>query len=182
MDYTDNILAVYDSATLDQIGDGADWYPAMRRIMREHSATSGLTVRQCAAIYAATSINTPWSRNLALAAKAIEDGGLHAGTLSMVCRKVNDIIDGADIDTTLTSNPDNLKLVNFTRNLSGDYQSVTVDRWAHRVATNGERGDVPKGKTYRAIASAYVEAAALRNVSPATMQAITWVIARGKAS
>jgi hypothetical protein len=181
MDYVESILTVYDKATPADIADGADWYPAMFRLMREHSHVSGLSVRQCAAIYAATSINTPWRRNLVLAAEAIANFGLQGGTLGMVVRKVNAIIAGDDIDTTLTSDPANRKIVNFTRNLSGDYDAVTVDRWAHRVATNGERGDVPTGKLYEAIADAFREAARLRNVNPATMQAVTWVVARGTA-
>lgn len=178
-DYVTSILAVFDTATPAAIADGTEWYPAMHRIMREHAARSGMTARQCAAIYAATSINTPWKRNMVLAAQAIADGGLHAGTLGMVCRKVNGIIAGNDIDSTLTSDPANRKLVNFTRNLSGDYDAVTVDRWAHRVATNGNRSDVPSGKTYETIADAFRTAARMRGVSPATMQAVTWVVARG---
>lgn len=180
-DYVSNILAYYDRASDAERADGAEWYPAMYRIMREHAETSGLTVGQVAAIYAATSINTPWARNLALAAQAIADGGLNGGTLGMVCRKVNAIIAGADIDTTLTADPNNRKLVNFRRNLSGDYQSVTVDRWAHHVATDGACRTVPTGKGYDALADAYRDAAARRNVDPATMQAVTWVVARGSA-
>jgi hypothetical protein len=181
MDYVTSILSVYDRADADAVRDGEDWYPAMFRLMREHAATSGLSVRQCAAIYAATSINTPWARNLELAARAIADGGLSGGTLGMVVRKVNAIVAGADIDGTLTSDPRNRKIVNFTRNLSGDYDAVTVDRWAHRVATNGERDDVPTGALYETLAEAYRTAAAMRGVTPATMQAVTWVVARGKA-
>jgi len=181
MDYVTSILHYYDAATDAERADGADWYPAMHRLMREHSTVSGMTVRQCAAIYAATSINTPWARNLELAARAIADGGLTSGTLGMVVRKVNAIVAGADIDSTLTADPNNRKIVNFTRNLSGDYESVTVDRWAHRVATMGARSDVPTGKLYEAIADAFRTAATMRGVSPATMQAVTWVVARGSA-
>ncbi len=83
------------------------------------------------------------------------------------------------IDSTLTADPANMKLVNFRRNLSGDYQSVTVDRWAHFVATWGELKTVPTGKTYLAIAQAFIQAATMRGVEPSTMQAVTWVVARG---
>jgi hypothetical protein len=179
MTYIESILATYDKASEQDIADGTEWYPAMFRLMREHSKRSGYTVAQCAAVYAATSINTPWKRNLVLAAQAIAEHGLHAGTLGMVCRKVNAILSGADIDSSLTADPSNMKLVNFRRNLSGDYQSVTVDRWAHRVATDGARSDVPSGKRYHEIVEAFKQAAIARNVNPATMQAVTWCVARG---
>jgi hypothetical protein len=103
------------------------------------------------------------------------------GTLGMIVRKVNAILAGTDIATTLSADPKNLKIVNFARNLAGDLNAVTVDRWAHRVATNGERSDVPTGDLYRAIAEAYEIAASMRGVSPATMQAATWVAVRGSA-
>lgn len=180
-DYANNILAYYDRADAAAIADGADWYPAMFRIMREHARKSDYTVAQCAAVYAATSINTPWARNLALAAQSIADGGLHAGTLTMVRNKVNAVLGGADIDSTLTADPKRKKLVNFRRNLSGDYDAVTIDRWAHHVATDGAKRTVPTGALYETLAAAYRTAAAMRGVTPATMQAVTWVVARGKA-
>lgn len=198
MDYVTSILDVYDRADATARADGRSWYPAMRRIMKEHSRETGLTVRQCAAVYAANSINTPWQRNLSLAARALADGGMVGGTLGMVVAKVNAIMAGADIETTLTADPDNLKIVNFHRNLAGDYQSVTVDRWAYRIATsfadcknagaspcesNGRHGCgiVPTGNLYREMADAYRTAAAMRGVNPATMQATTWVVVRGTA-
>lgn len=179
--HVSNILAVYDRATETELRDGATWYPSMARIMREHAATSNYTSEQCAAVYAANSINTPWARNIALAAKAIADNGMTGGTLGMVVRKVNAILNGADIDATLTSDKNNMKIVNFRRNLNGDLQAVTVDRWANRVATNGADSSVPKGAKYIELANAYIEAARLRNVDPATMQAVTWCVVRESA-
>lgn len=180
-DMVANILSVWSVADEVARRDGAEWYPAMFRIMREHATVSGYTVAQCAAVYAANSINTPWARNIALASAAIADRGMTGGTLGMIVRKVNAILAGGDLDSALTSDPNNLKIVSFRRNLSGDYQTVTVDRWAHRIATNGARSDVPSGNYYRAVAAAYIEAARIANVEPATMQAVTWVVARGSA-
>lgn len=178
--YVNRILDTYDVATPAQIKDGAEWYPSMYRVMREHANVTGLSPRQCAAIYAATSINTSWSINLTLAARALADGRLDSGTLGMVCDKVNAIIAGHDIDSTLTADPKRKKLVNFTRNLSGDYASVTVDRWARRIATGDMASkSVPQGQEYDIIASCYRIAARARNVDPATMQAVTWCVVRG---
>lgn len=180
-DYTIAILETYDRATDTELRDGASWYPSMARIMREHSVQSGYTIEQCAAVYAANSINTPWQRNIALASAALADRGMTGGTLGMVIRKVNAILNGADIDTTLSADPKNMKITNFRRNLAGDMQAVTVDRWANRVATRGKDSSVPKGAKYIELANAYREAAALRNVDPATMQAVTWCVVRESA-
>lgn len=183
--YVDNILSVWNARTYDQERDGREWYVAMARIMREHAIKSGLTVAQCAAIYAATSINTSWSINLSLAARSIEDRGLYGGTLGMVCDKVNAIIDhgyvsDATIDGILSADPKRMKLRNFWRNLAGDHTAVTVDRWARRIATGDYASkSVPNGAEYDAIASAYRTVAAMVGETPATVQAVTWCVARG---
>jgi hypothetical protein len=52
---------------------------------------------------------------------------------------------------------------------------VTIDRWAHYVATDGERKDVPSGPLYERIADAYRQVAAERGIAPAILQAIVWV-------
>ncbi len=182
MDYVASILHYWEQADETAIREGREWYPSIHRTIRREARKSGLSVAQVAAIYAANSINTPWKRNVELASRAVAERGMTGGTLGMVVRKVNAIVAGADIDSTLTSDPNNRKIVNFRRNLSGDYASVTVDRWAHRVATRGERSDVPTGATYEAIAAAYRTVADMLGETPATVQAVTWVVARGKAA
>ena len=181
-----NILATYRRADEALLADGRAWYPGMHAVMRAHADETGLTVRQCAAIYAANSINTPWARNVSLASGAladIRDGRApyaNGGTLGMIIRKVSAIIDGADIDTTLSADPNNLKIRSFCANMSGDYDAVTVDRWAMRIAyglTSG--GYVPTGEEYRAIADAYRAVAVLVGETPATVQAVSWCVIRG---
>lgn len=177
-DYVTNILAVYDAASPDAIADGTDWYPRMTAIIAEHAERTGRDMLTVAAVYAATSINTPWKRNVVLATIALETGRLDSGTLGMVCDKVNAVLSGIDVDTALVGD----KVRSFARNLAGDTDAVTVDRWAHRVATNGAESSVPTGKRYATVAAAYRVAASMRNVDPATMQAVTWTVARGTAS
>lgn len=202
-----NILAVYDAATPEQLAEGASWYPSMNRLMREHAATSTLTVEQVAGIYSATSPNTTFAHNLALATRAIADfnagnvwhvwycedncartaagltclgHGTGYGCTGKVVAKVSAIMRGHNPDAVLSSTA-RMKLRCFAANLAGDYNVVTVDRWAYRVAyalTTG--GKAPQGAEYRLIADAYVQAAKQRNVNPATMQAVTWCVARGK--
>jgi hypothetical protein len=74
------------------------------------------------------------------------------------------------------------KTRNFYRNLSGNRRAVTVDVWAARVAGL----EMPNGRTltarqYAEIANAYRRAARLAGTDPSTLQAATWIAARGKA-
>ena len=181
-DYVESILAVYDAATDAELRAGEDWYPTMTATMRRHAAESGYSIEQCAAVYAACSANTQWVQNVRLACRAIADGGLTGGTLTNTVSKVNAILAGADIDSTIAVDAKSLKLRNFIRNLSGCVDSVTVDRWARRIATRGAQSDVPKGDLYRKIAEAYITAALWRNTEPSTMQAVTWVVVTGTAA
>lgn len=66
----------------------------------------------------------------------------------------------------------------FYANITGDHDAVTVDVWAYRAATGRETADIT-GVEYRAIAAAYVRAAAIVGVSPRDCQAAVWVATRG---
>src|SRR5688500_4310382 len=116
-----NILATYRLASDALLADGRAWYPGMSAIMSAHAAETGLSVAQCAAIYAANSINTPWQRNIALAAGVLADISAgntpyaSGGTLRMIIDKVSRIIAGEDIDNTLSADPKNLKIRSFAR-------------------------------------------------------------------
>jgi hypothetical protein len=206
-----NIRSFRTTAAPEHIRDGDAWYPGMLAVMSAHASDTGLSVLQCAGVYAACSINTGWAQNLINGARALDEyaRGLvpfaDGGTLGMIVRKVRAIIAGADdIDMILSPDPTNLKVKSFTRNLSGDYDAVTVDRWAVRCAYawtdcefSGERscarnkrtgeltgkghacGYVPTGAEYESIAEAYRIVAAEFNETPAATQAITWCVVRG---
>ena len=199
MNYQANIRSYYDRASADQIAEGRAWYPSMAATLANDAARSGLRIAQVAAVYAANSINTPWARNLALASRAIADhaAGRDAlcdgGTLGMIIGKVRAAIAATSddaIDGIMTSDPHNLKIVNFRRNLIDDPDAVTVDRWAFRIATNFEGcecvkanthgcGKVPTGNEYRAIADAYRAVASEVGERAHDLQAITWCVVRG---
>ena len=177
-DMVGRILATYDAATPEQLRDGRAWYAGMLAVMRAHADDTGYTVDQCADVYAACSINTPWTRNIELASRAIAQGRLDGGTLTHVCGLVDSILAGVGTVHTLIKSTDARKIRCFSRNLAGDHDAVTVDRWANRVATGAD--DVPRGMRYDAIADAYRYAADMRDVSPAVMQATTWCVVRDK--
>ena len=82
-----------------------------------------------------------------------------------------------------------LKTNAFARAIAGDRDAVVVDVWMCRAAglvhARGVKAGMPKdapNKTeYRIIANAVREVAAAYNMEPATMQALLWIIIRGKA-
>jgi hypothetical protein len=71
------------------------------------------------------------------------------------------------------------KTHNFARNIAGDMDAVTVDIWMCRAAEIGR--DDPTIRQYRAIADAVRTLAAEYNMTPATMQALIWIVERGRA-
>jgi hypothetical protein len=181
------------------------WYRGMTAIIHAHADATGLSPLQCASVYAAASINTPWSRNLAYASDVlagyINGDRPTGGHLKHVVNIINRILDGETIDTVV-ADPKNLKIRNFTRNLAGDYNVATIDRWAYRIAVNyadcpnnGEPcainsktgkysgkhscGKVPKGAEYEAIAASYARVASYIGIDVASLQAITWCVVRG---
>jgi hypothetical protein len=74
-----------------------------------------------------------------------------------------------------------LKTNAFARAIAGDTQAVVVDVWMCRAAGLGK--DAPNKTEYRAIADAIRTIASTRvvNMEPATLQALLWIIIRGKA-
>ncbi len=149
----------------------------MVRIIEKYSQDTGYTKEQCSGVFAATSINTKWDRNLLLANKALTVGLVKEDALGIVVKKVESILSGTvNVEDALSKFPTrNQKILNFKRNLSGNFFAVTVDRWAHRVATKDTTATTPKGKRYSSIMDAYIEVAQLVNLAPAEVQAITWL-------
>jgi hypothetical protein len=67
----------------------------------------------------------------------------------------------------------------FARAIAGDRDAVVVDVWMCRAAGLGK--DAPNKTEYRIIANAVREVASAYNMDAATMQALLWIIIRGKA-
>jgi len=67
----------------------------------------------------------------------------------------------------------------FARAIAGDKDAVVVDVWMCRAAGLGK--DAPNKAEYRLIANAVREVASAYNMDAATMQALMWIIIRGKA-
>lgn len=178
---TRRILRTFDSANASTVEAGAQWYPNAG-ILASSLATAEVPASHVAAVIAALSPRTDWSRNVAGATALITRGPTAA--LRLGCMPAN-------VDRGRRAKRDGLaalspvtgpKIHAFARNIDGDREAVTVDVWACRVADLDELKLSRKG-AYDAVAHAYRLAARRRGVDPSTMQATTWIVARnGRAS
>jgi hypothetical protein len=204
-----NVRHYYNVTNDNDRAIGRAWYPGMHAVLSAHAADTGLSVEQCADVYAMASINTPWSRNVAFAASCIADYALdilpgerdpeHAGHLAPVVHGIHRILTMGDTVDDIIGDESALKIRSFTRNLRDDADYVTCDRWAYRAAyafndcaTRGigscsiQRGKpahgcgmVPTGDAYREMDAAYRIVAIETGERAHDLQAIVWVAVRG---
>lgn len=174
------ILATFDRATASDIESGATWYDEAHALAVDLSRylpgpLKG-DVERSAAVIAALSPRTTWTRNVEGATLLLAKGEVLPG---LIGRNVVTACHAADDGFAALTGP---KTSAFARNIAGDTEAVTVDVWAARVAQVDEKLLTRKG-VYAAVAHAYRLAARRRGVAPTTMQATTWVVARnGRAS
>lgn len=162
------------NATVSDIMHAHAWYDAANAIARRMAILNpALTVESAATIVAAFSPRVKWSINVRKAfafAVGSPVRGLSAHTRTAE-RAVT--MGFAAIDPRTAP-----KTHNFARNIAGDYNAVTVDIWMCRAAEIGR--DDPTIRQYRAIADAVRTLAAEYNMTPATMQALIWIVERGR--
>jgi hypothetical protein len=185
---TRNITRVFRTATDDQLANGIAWYLDAGIIAESLADAHGVTVEQSAGIIAALSPMMSWGANVNLAARFIGAGGLDRGALSLSLSKARAILAGDDIVTTLGGN----KTTAFYRCIAtlGMTDAVCIDRHAYDVATATRHNDAtrPKlsDKRYRECVDAYRRASRILSkelgapVSPAQVQAVTWVVWRAR--
>lgn len=169
---TRRILATWQRATSSDIEAGARWYGEAESLVTE-LASDTVTREQAAAVVAHLSPRTTWTRNVAGAAALVRHGERGPGIMAANHDRAAAALTHPDPESTF-GGP---KTLRFFRNILGDSEAVTVDVWAARVAGVSEKSLSRKG-IYDAVEHAYRRAARRVGVSPATMQATTWVVAR----
>jgi hypothetical protein len=167
------ILATFDRATASDLEAGATWYDEAGELARDLAANAG-SVEHAAAVIAHLSPRSTWTRNVLAATALILKREMPPGVMSDPLARATDALDSADPLATLNGP----KTARFARNILGDVEAVTVDVWAARVAGISERQLASAG-VYDLVEHAYRLAARRRGVNPSTMQATTWVVARG---
>lgn len=169
-----SILAVFDRATVSDIESGARWYDEAGTVIDTIQASApGYSRDHVAAVIAHLSPRTTWARNIAGAATLILDGTAY-GCIGANIERARRAME-SDYPLATINGP---KTKNFAANMLGDREAVTIDVWALRVAGVLDEKFITRKGGYEAVASAYREAARLRGIDPATMQAVTWVVAR----
>lgn len=171
--YAENIVGLYALASDEQREAGMSWYQIARDLAWEISPDD---VRLGAGIIAVYSIQRAWNNNVTAARQTMATGIPYPG-LSMVVGKAQAMLDGDEPFSLLGT-----KTFAFASNIVGEDSVVTVDRHARDIAFGAVQSKNPAiNKTlYAEIADAYILAASAFNISPADMQAVTWVVWRDR--
>jgi len=168
-----NIRKVRSRVSCEQVREGAKWYLDAHALAR---AIGKGDVRKGAGIIAALSPRMRWERNVTLAIDA-GNGNVHGG-MSASLRKVQAILDGADPIDVL---PMSAKTGCFYMNIldPADPDTVTIDVWAHRVATGDITSAGPRSpRDYWECVAAYVIVAGEYGEPGNHTQAGCWVYVR----
>ena len=162
------------NATLSDIMYANAWYDAANCIaQRMVILNPALTVEAAATIIAAFSPRVKWSHNIRKAfafacGESVRGLSAHTRTAERAVTMGFGAIDPRTAPKTY----------NFARNIAGDYNAVTVDIWMCRAAEIGR--DDPTIRQYRAITDAVRTLATEHNMTPAAMQALIWIVERGR--
>jgi len=171
---TRRILKTLDSATPSDVEAGAIWYRDAQILAADLAQGDyGLDVEETAGIIAALSPRTFWSRNVVAAVAMVKGEEKPSGIIGRNWDMAQRIVDGEGVSNVLKGP----KTRAFAANIAGDTSRVTVDIWALRAVGLDESALSRKG-TYAAIEAAYVRAATMLGVEPATCQATAWVVTR----
>jgi hypothetical protein len=194
-----NILAVFNSATDDERMEGISWYEAANTFAHGMHERYGISVEVAAGVIAAVSPQLLWDLNMRHADTLARTGS--APLLGLSKSKGLAILAGEPIPSVLmcaTCKYENCptkhacsgeKVRNFYACILNPTHptAVCIDRHAYDVAM-GYVGDEKSRKAldrvgvYEIIANAYRSVAARVGMSPATVQAITWVVWRNQKS
>jgi hypothetical protein len=168
---TENVIRTASLATDDEWQRGSNWYADAQSYIAGLSHATHTPADTVAGVVAALSPRVSWSRNLVAARAACEGADKPSGVLTESWDRAQGVLLG-------TVNPLDwpAKIGRFYRNLTGDPHAVTVDAWSWRVAAPG----VPDARLYRAgvyeaVEAAYQHAGDRLEVTPADVQATTWL-------
>src|SRR5574338_342165 len=163
-----------DIATRDEYLLGQVWYLRHGTTCRDIAIDYGYSTEQIVAALAIMSPRVHWSRNVNMTRELAATG--HTTGLKRNIAKAKLALASDDPLSLVTGQ----KTSRFAQNLLGNLEPVTVDVWALRCA--GLRDTESVNVTdYRRIEESFRSVAARRSLEPAVVQAIAWVVERGKA-
>lgn len=179
----DRIMKVWSARTDADVERGVRWYGEDSTAHLTALVKLGAPSREHAAsVISHLSPRTTWSRNLAGAYAMVGDGfdaAREVGCIEANARRAESALHSDDPLGTLNGP----KTKRFAWNLLGIRTAVTVDVWAARIAFGDSIEDpeliLSRVGVYEAVEHAYRLAARRAGVDPTTMQATTWIVARG---
>lgn len=172
------ISRTFNKASDEQIWLGMVWYTKAQELVNGLADNSQYTVNQVAAAMAHLSPRLRWKQNVDSIQRLVLIGLLPSYIMSGPGARARAALESANPEATFGKKA--LKTLNFSRNVAGCPNSVTVDVWAANVVGVAE-SELKLTGVYDAIAHCYRLAAKRAGVTPAQMQAITWIVVRGSA-
>jgi hypothetical protein len=174
-----NFISILGKATHADLAAARAWYRDAGVFADSISNYTGWNLEVSASVVSAFSPRVTWAHNKA---KAIQyaQGITPKGLRSHVDAADRCVVQGFDGLRGLKTNA-------FARAIAGDRDAVVVDVWMCRAAgltkADGTFKDAPTAVEYRAIADAIRTIAGTPTVcmAPATLQALLWIVIRGKA-
>ena len=170
---TERFITLLSQATLYDLRAAERWYAEAGEFAESLTATTGWNMEVAASVVSAFSPRVTWGHNKAKA---------HQYAQGIRPRGLKSHVDAADRCVLQGfSGLRGPKTNAFARAIAGDGNAVVVDVWMCRAAGLGK--DAPNATEYRAIADAIRAIAGTPTVcmAPATLQALLWIIIRGKA-
>ena len=166
-------------ATEDDVLAAKTWYVNAHALAVELSEGSDLTLMQAAAVIAHLSPKVLWSKNKAAAEALVYEGRRLPGIMKAPYARA---LAASTADDPLdTFGPDAKKTRSFALNIAGFDQEVTVDIWIARAVGVSE-AQLKWVGVYEGIAHAFRLAAKRHGLSPMQIQALVWIVIRGKAN
>ena len=147
------------------------WYDDAKSFASDLAYIHTLSLEQAASVISAFSPRVTWARNKFLATQFL--CGEPVKCLKLSLRNA----EKAKIQGFAALN--GMKTHNFARAISGDESAVVIDTWMMQ-ACGHPRKSLNK-REYNLMAEAVREVAAMRGWKPAHMQALIWIMARGRA-
>lgn len=178
----DNILAVWESATDEQREAGMNWYRDAQGICLDMAVAHDKPLSVVAGVFAALSPQNGYGANVNLARRFMaSEGTMTTGYMRVGLDKARAIYEGGDIETILFGTRGHKTMNFFASIYSGGEDGVCIDRHAACLAWGERRATVSlTDRQYQEMVDAYTLAAWTVGVTPAEMQAVTWVVWRNR--
>ena len=161
--------SILQSATPEQREQARTWYPSARVQAHGLSAVTNWTLEQSSAVIAAYSPRVSWAHNVRLAWNHAL--GMEVRCLSASIRRAENASRHG-----FHGLGNGMKVNAFARNIAGIHDDVTIDTWMLRPfglkAANKSN--------YRTLANAVRQLAHRDNIPASEMQALIWIIVRGR--